>query len=316
MKKVLVTGAAGFLGSYLVEHHLNIGDEVAGVDNFISSNRCSKHHYVLRLDKRYSFYEVDICSQKFVDLFRYSNFDIIYNFACPASPPRYQQIPIETLLTCVIGTKNTLDIAKDNTVFIQASTSEVYGDPEVSPQRENYYGYVNSYGLRSCYDEGKRAAEALCFDYLNKLKIDARVVRIFNTYGPRMDPDDGRVMTNLVGQALKGLPLTIYGDGSQTRSFCYVTDLIRGITEMAFLTTNPGTPINIGNPDEFTIFELAEKISHRLGGKIYYKELPADDPRQRKPDISLAKKFLNWEPKINLDKGLDRMIEYMREVQC
>jgi UDP-glucuronate decarboxylase len=314
MKKILVTGAAGFLGSYLVEHHLAAGHQVIGVDNFLSSNRNSKHHWVLRHNKSYEFFEVDICSQTFVDLLKFKTFDVIYNFACPASPPRYQETPIETMLTCVQGTKNVLDLAKGDTVVVQASTSEVYGDPTVSPQNESYYGYVNSYGPRSCYDEGKRAAEALCFDYLNKHGVDARVVRIFNTYGPRMDPDDGRVVTNLVGQALKGKPLTIYGEGKQTRSFCYVDDLIRGIVAMSSLPKNPFTPINIGNPTEFTILQLAEKVTSKLGGIIRFRDLPVNDPMQRKPDIVLAKKILNWEPKVDLDKGLDLMIQYMKEV--
>lgn len=314
MKKVLVTGAAGFLGSYLVEHHVTLGHEVIGVDNFCSSDKNSRHHWALRRNNSYEFFEVDICSHAFVNLMKFKNFDIIYNFACPASPPRYQQIPIETMLTCVEGTKNVLDLARQNTIVVQASTSEVYGDPEVSPQPESYYGYVNSYGPRSCYDEGKRAAEALCFDYLNKNNVDARIVRIFNTYGPRMDPLDGRVVTNLIGQALKGKPLTIYGEGKQTRSFCYVDDLIRGVVAMSSLQKNPLTPINIGNPTEFTILQLAQKVSSRLGGKIEFNPLPINDPKQRKPDIELAKRILNWEPKIDLDNGLDEMILYMRQV--
>jgi len=314
MKKVLVTGAAGFLGSHLVDHHLLTGDCVVGIDNFSSSNKNSRHHWELRRHNTYEFFETDICSQTFINLLKFKDFDVIYNFACPASPPRYQQIPVETMLTCVQGTKNVLDLARHKTVVVQASTSEVYGDPEVSPQPESYFGHVNSYGPRSCYDEGKRAAEALCFDYLKQNGVDARIVRIFNTYGPRMDPYDGRVVTNLVGQALKGEPLTIYGDGRQTRSFCYVSDLIRGIVAMASLEKNPTTPINIGNPNEFTILQLAEKVSARLGGKIEFSPLPINDPMQRKPDIGLAKRILNWEPKIELDNGLDEMIRYMRQV--
>lgn len=314
MKKVLVTGAAGFLGSYLVEHHLLSGDVVVGVDNFFSSNKNSMHHWELRRQNSYEFFETNICSQTFIDLLKFKDFDVIYNFACPASPPRYQQIPIETMLTCVQGTKNVLDLARYKTVVVQASTSEVYGDSEISPQSESYFGHVNSYGPRSCYDEGKRAAEALCFDYLKQHGVDVRIARIFNTYGPRMDPHDGRVVTNLVGQALKGEPLTIYGDGSQTRSFCYVSDLIRGIVAMATLEKNPATPINLGNPNEFTILQLAQKVSQRLGGKIEFNPLPINDPKQRKPDICLAKSILSWEPKIELDNGLDEMIRYMRQV--
>ena len=216
------------------------------------------------------------------------------------------------MLTCVVGTNNVLNLATKNTVVVHASTSEVYGDPQVHPQSESYWGRVNSYGVRSCYDEGKRAAEALCFDHKNKRGTDARLVRIFNTYGPRMDPYDGRVITNLIGQVLRGETMTMYGEGTQSRSFCYVTDLIRAILAMAELKNNPGTPINIGNPNEFTMLELAEKIQSKIGGDISFSPLPKDDPRQRQPDITLAKKLLNWEPRIDLDTGLDRMIEYMR----
>lgn len=314
MKNILVTGAAGFLGSYLVEHHINAGDKVYGVDNFCSSDAFSKHHRMLTDSKNYVFVCQDIASEKFVCSHAHAVYDVIYNFACPASPPRYQEIPIETMMTCVVGTNNVLSLASKDTVVVHASTSEVYGDPRVHPQPESYWGSVNSYGIRSCYDEGKRAAEALCFDHRQKRGIDARLVRIFNTYGPRMHPADGRVITNLVGQALRGEPMTMYGDGSQSRSFCYVTDLIRAITTMASLPSNPGTPINIGNPNEFTILELAKKIQEKIGGEIDFSPLPKDDPRQRQPDITLAKKLLDWEPRISLDIGLDRMIEYMRSM--
>jgi UDP-glucuronate decarboxylase len=316
MKSILVTGASGFLGSYLVEHHLQAGDKVYGVDNFCSSNPFSKHHRALVDNSNYIFTKQDIASKDFVESHSGTSFDVIYNFACPASPPRYQEIPIETMMTCVVGTHNVLTLAGKNTVFIQASTSEVYGDPTVHPQPESYRGYVNSYGPRSCYDEGKRAAEALCFDHMQKNGIDARLVRIFNTYGPRMDPYDGRVVTNLVGQALAGETMTLYGDGTQTRSFCYVSDLIGGILSLASLPGNPNTPVNIGNPNEFTILELAELVQSKLGGKIEFLKLPKDDPRQRRPDITLAKQLLNWEPRINLDTGIDRMIEYMRSVNA
>jgi UDP-glucuronate decarboxylase len=314
MKNILVTGAAGFLGSYLVEHHLNTGDKVYGVDNFCSSNANANHHRVLVDRDNYIFSRQDITSHTFLNSHSQVSFDVIYNFACPASPPRYQEIPIETMMTCVEGTNNVLNLATKNTVVVHASTSEVYGDPAIHPQPENYWGHVNSYGIRSCYDEGKRAAEALCFDHRNMKGIDVRLVRIFNTYGPRMDPYDGRVITNLVGQALRGETLTMYGDGQQTRSFCYVTDLIRGIISLSKLPTNPGTPINIGNPNEFTILELAKKIQGKLGGDVSFLPLPKDDPKQRRPDITLAKEVLQWQPIVNLDEGLDHMISYMRSL--
>jgi len=311
MKRILVTGAAGFLGSYLVEHHLKLGDHVYGVDNFCSSNVLSKHHQLLLNDKNYFFSNLDVCDKNFVDTFISLNFDKIYNFACPASPPIYQSIPIETMMTCVLGTKNVLTLAKKDTVVVHASTSEVYGDPSVSPQPEAYRGNVNSYGPRACYDEGKRAAEALCYDFLNKFGTDVRLVRIFNTYGPRMDSKDGRIITNLVTQALGGKPLTIYGDGRQTRSFCYVTDLIRGVISLSDADKNPRSPINIGNPDEYSILQLAQKLQSKLGGEIsFVHPLPVDDPLQRKPNIKLAREFLNWSPVVNLDDGLDKMIKH------
>jgi len=316
MKHVLVTGAAGFLGSHLVRHHVNQGDRVYGVDNFSSSNPLSRHHRDLLNNNNghYYFISDDICSPKFPSYFSNIRLDVIYNFACPASPPRYQSIPIETTLTCVVGTNNVLKCADSSTVVVHSSTSEVYGDPSVSPQPETYRGHVNSYGPRSCYDEGKRAAEALCYDYFNKHGIDARLVRIFNTYGPHMDPDDGRVITNFISQALKKQPLTIYGEGQQTRSFCYVDDLIDGILKLAALPKNPGGPINIGNPNEFTIKELALKIQQKFGCEIEHKALPADDPLQRKPDITLAKNLLGWEPKVQLDEGLQKTIDYLSEI--
>lgn len=314
MRHVLVTGSAGFLGSHLVEHHILKGDRVYGVDNYCSSKALARHHRKLLkdCDGKYLFMIGDICSEKEMDRLKGIHFDIIYNFACPASPPRYQNIPIETTLTCVVGTNNVLNLARPNTVVVHASTSEVYGNPNVSPQPEKYHGNVNSYGPRSCYDEGKRAAEALCFDHRFKRGTDARLVRIFNTYGPHMDLEDGRVVTNFINQGLNGKPLTVYGDGKQTRSFCYVSDLIAGITSLAELPENPGTPVNIGNPNEFTMLELAEKVQRRFGSKIEFMPLPVDDPMQRRPDISLANRLLNWTPTIQLEEGLDKTIEYFR----
>lgn len=327
MKTVLVTGAAGFLGSHLVKHHLEEGDTVIGVDDFCSSSKTSKHFANLLQHRKFEFFEQDIreyitdwpkkCR---IDL----KFDLIYNFACPASPPRYQEQPVHTLLTCTQGVANMLDLAREHkAVLVHASTSEIYGDPDRSPQTESYKGCVNSYGPRACYDEGKRAAEALCYDYLNKFDTDARMVRIFNTYGPNMDPYDGRVVSNFIVQALKGGPLTIYGDGSQTRSFCYVDDLIRGIVALGALEKNPGGPINLGNPNEFTVARLASLVADKLfppltrdnfGMRVEYRGLPTDDPLQRCPNIDRAKEVLKWEPRIELDEGLDRTIEYFRKV--
>ncbi|MBM3194553.1 MAG: NAD-dependent epimerase/dehydratase family protein [Chlamydiae bacterium] len=316
-KKILITGSAGFLGSHLVEHHLSMGDVVYGIDNFSSSKPSSKHHQNLIKNSGYFFVCGDITDSYIInDAFGVialkKNFDKIYNFACPASPPRYQEIPIETMMTCVVGTKNVLSLASSSTVVLHASTSEVYGDPSINPQPESYRGSVNSYGPRSCYDEGKRAAEALCYDYRNKFNVDTRLVRIFNTYGPQMDLRDGRVITNFIDQSLRGNPLTVYGDGSQTRSFCYVSDLIRGIVSLADLKENPKTPVNLGNPEEFTILELAKKMSKNFNVKIEHRLLPIDDPLQRRPDITIAKSILGWKPLVNLDEGLSRTIDYFR----
>jgi UDP-glucuronate decarboxylase len=327
MGNILITGAAGFLGSHLMLHHLKQGDNVLGLDNYSSSKKDSRHIKLLRelySPDRYSLCEVDITEYMDVlwevDKFLAKcpgKFDKIYNFACPASPPRYQEIPVETLLTCTVGTANILQLAKQHeSIVVHASTSEVYGDPIISPQPETYRGNVNPYGMRSCYDEGKRAAEALCYDYLNKHNTDVRLVRIFNTYGPHMDAEDGRVISNFIMQALRGVPLTIYGEGRQTRSFCYVDDLIRAIVAMGNLEKNPGTPINIGNPNEFTVKELAYKVSmffwQNSKTSIRSLPLPPDDPLQRKPDITLAKEILGWEPKIQLEEGLSRTIEWFR----
>lgn len=327
MKNVLVTGAAGFLGSHLMLHHIKNGDKVLGIDNFSSSAIDSAHVNLIRgLNPGKSvLLNLDITDSSAVTSVtgNYSTFfdgkiDLIYNFACPASPPRYQAIPVETMLTCVVGTANMLDVArKFGSTLVHASTSEIYGDPEHSPQLETYRGNVNSYGPRACYDEGKRAAESLCYDYYNKYKVDARVVRIFNTYGPHMDPEDGRVVSNFICQTLKEEPITVYGHGQQTRSFCYVDDLIRAIVSMGSLPNNPGTPINIGNPNEFTIQELADLVHEVLNvkeRKIIRMEMPKDDPTQRRPDITLANNILGWEPKVQLREGLLNTIEYFRKI--
>lgn len=323
MKRVIVTGAAGFLGSHLAKHHLEAGDKVLGIDDFSSSDSRSRHLADLQSYENFSFLVHDI-SQPLPYTVDTWEPKLIYNFACPASPPRYQEMPIHTMMTCVAGTKNMLTVADaSHATLVHASTSEVYGDPEVSPQNETYRGCVNSYGPRSCYDEGKRAAEALCYDYLYKHGTDARLVRIFNTYGPNMDPYDGRVVTNFIRQALKLEKITIYGEGTQTRSFCYVDDLIRGIVALGALQENPRTPVNIGNPNEFTILELAEEVARMMGATedaivgnwlFETRPLPTDDPIQRCPDITRAKELLGWEPKVQLREGLDRTITYLRTV--
>lgn len=338
-KNVLITGVAGMLGSHLALHHLEAGDHVVGIDNFYSSSPESDHlkklMYTKRWANRFVFDQRDICHSKihsYVDDAFYSfdegerDIDIIYNFACPASPPIYQSMPVETLMTCTLGVKNILDIARNNrdATVVHASTSEVYGDPSHSPQKESYWGNVNSFGPRSCYDEGKRAAEALCYDYLHKYDVDVRLARIFNTYGPHMDQNDGRVISNFIVQALQGNPLTIYGTGEQTRSFCYVDDLINGIIKLGDTPNNPLQPVNIGNPHEFTMNELAEKINRKIrsetfekGSKVItieYRPLPKDDPTQRRPDITVAQELLSWQPYVQLDEGLDRTIEYFRKI--
>jgi UDP-glucuronate decarboxylase len=324
----MVTGAAGFLGSHLMLHHMDAGDSVLGIDNYSSSNidsdhvklikaRCHNHNF----NSFSSLVTCDITDNAALSSVVYqrycaSRFDVIYNFACPASPPIYQADPIKTMMTCVVGLQNVLQIATYmKSKVVHASTSEVYGDPTCPVQSESYRGCVNSYGPRACYDEGKRAAEALCFDYLNKFGLDVRLVRIFNTYGPRMDPNDGRVVSNLICQALRGEKMTIYGEGLQTRSFCYVDDLIRGIVALADFPANPKTPINLGNPVEFTIRQLAQQISSKMSisNGISYLPMPVDDPRRRQPDIALAKVLLNWEPKVTLSEGLDKTIAYFSE---
>lgn len=303
----LITGGAGFLGSHLCERLLGQGEEVLCMDNFFTGRRKNVAH--LMANPNFELMRHDV-----VDPFKVE-VDRIYNLACPASPVHYQHNPIKTVKTSVMGAINCLGLAKRvGARILQASTSEVYGDPEVHPQPESYRGNVNPIGLRACYDEGKRCAETLFFDYHRENTVDIRVVRIFNTYGPRMLPNDGRVVSNFIVQALRGEDLTIYGDGSQTRSFCFVDDLIEAMIRTMEQDQTVG-PVNIGNPVEFTIRELAEKVLGKIEGpsKIVKEDLPSDDPMQRKPDISLAQKVLGWTPNIELSEGLDRTIPYFRQ---
>ncbi len=304
--RILVTGGAGFLGSHLCERLLKDGHEVVCLDNLFTGQKSNIAH--LLPNPHFEFVRHDV-----IDPFKYE-VDQIYNLACPASPPHYQFNPIKTTKTSVMGAINCLGLAKRVKARVfQASTSEVYGDPSVHPQPESYWGNVNPIGKRSCYDEGKRCAETLFFDYHRENKVDIRVIRIFNTYGPRMHPNDGRVVSNFIVQAIKGEDLTIYGDGTQTRSFCYVDDLIEGFVRFMAQTETVG-PMNLGNPGEFTMLQLAEKTIQLVGGKskIVHKPLPSDDPKQRRPDITLAKRVLKWEPQVPLEEGLKRTIAYFR----
>ncbi len=304
MKRILVTGGAGFLGSHLVERLLNEGNDVLCLDNFFTGSKRNILH--LMDNHRFELIRHDITQPILLEV------DEIYHFACPASPVHYQYNPVKTIKTNVMGTIHMLGLAKRvKARILLASTSEVYGDPKVHPQREDYWGHVNPIGIRSCYDEGKRVAETLMMDYHRQNRVDIRIIRIFNTYGPRMAPNDGRVVSNFILQALRGEDITVYGDGSQTRSFCYVDDLIEGTIRMMKQDGFIG-PVNLGNPDEFTILELAEKIIDLTGSKskIVFKPLPQDDPTQRRPDISLAREKLNWEPTIRLEEGLRKTIEY------
>ena len=306
-KRVLVTGGAGFLGSHLCERLLNESCDVLCLDNFYSGIRDNVLH--LMNNPHFELVRHDVTFPIYVEV------DEIYNLACPASPIHYQWDPVQTTKTSVHGAINMLGLAKRTKAKIfQASTSEVYGDPEVHPQQEGYWGRVNPIGIRSCYDEGKRCAETLFFDYHRQHALEIKVVRIFNTYGPRMHPNDGRVVSNFIVQALRGEDITIYGDGSQTRSFCYVDDLIEGFVLMMASPREITGPINMGNPGEFTIRELAEMVLKMVGGKsrLVMMPLPQDDPKQRQPDITLAKNTLGWEPKIKLEEGLDKTIEYFR----
>lgn len=309
MKNILVTGGAGFLGSNLCARLLKDGNSVICVDNLYTGRMVNIEG--MMDNPNFRFIEHNIIEPLDID-----NIDEIYNLACPASPPHYQKSPTYTTKTSVIGIINMLELAtKNNAKIMQFSTSEVYGDPIVHPQVESYRGNVNPIGIRSCYDEGKRCAEALCFDYNREFGTKIKVIRIFNTYGPNMDPADGRVVSNFILQALKGEDITLYGDGSQTRSFCYVDDLIEGIVRMMNSDDSFLGPVNLGNPGEFTVKELADMVVKLTGSssKVVYQELPSDDPTQRKPDISLAKEKLGgWEPKINLEKGLLNSIEYFK----
>jgi UDP-glucuronate decarboxylase len=307
-KRILVTGGAGFLGSHLCERLLGEGHEVVCADNFYTGRKANIRHLLAN-----PFFEVirhDICFPLYIEV------DEIYNLACPASPVHYQFDPVQTTKTSVHGSINMLGLAKRvRAKILQASTSEVYGDPDVHPQPESYWGRVNPIGFRSCYDEGKRCAETLFFDYHRQHKLQIKVARIFNTYGPRMHPNDGRVVSNFIMQALQGEDITIYGDGSQTRSFCYVDDLIDGLIRLMNTPDDFTGPVNIGNPGEFSILRLAEIIIGLTGSgsRIRFEPLPADDPTQRKPDISLAMEKLDWRPGIHLEEGLKKTIEYLRQ---
>ena len=303
--KILLTGAAGFLGSHLTSKLLDSGHDVIGLDD-LSTGSLSNLSSALK-NPSFSFVEHDVRIPYQAEV------DAILNFACPASPKNYQIDPVRTIETNFLGIINMLHLAKETGArVLQASTSEVYGDPVVSPQPESYWGNVNPIGIRSCYDEGKRAAETLCFDYKRQYGVDTRVVRIFNTYGPNMAVGDGRVVSNFIVQALQGHPITIYGDGSQTRSFCFASDLIDGIYKMLTMENQIETPINLGNPGEFSMLELAEKVISITNSKsrIIYEPLPQDDPRQRKPDISLAKSILGWQPLVDLESGIRSTAQY------
>jgi len=303
--KILVTGGAGFIGSQLSEKLLDQGHEVIVIDNYFTGQKSNVHH--LMDNKNFELIRHDVTMPFFIEV------DQIYNLACPASPVHYQHNGIKTVKTSVMGAINMLGLAKRiGARMLQASTSEVYGDPDVHPQVESYWGNVNPIGIRSCYDEGKRVAETLCFNYHWQNNVDIKIIRIFNTYGPKMHPFDGRVVSNFIMQALQGQDITIYGDGMQTRSFQYVDDLLNGMTELMNSRDGFTGPVNVGNPNEFTIKQLAENVIKLTNtkSKIIYQPLPQDDPMQRKPDISLAKKELDWEPKIQLEEGLIKTIEY------
>ena len=309
-KRILVTGGAGFLGSHLIDRLLARGDEVLCVDNLFTGDKSNLDH--LNGHPRFEFMRHDICFPLYVEV------DHIYNLACPASPIHYQHDPVQTTKTSVIGAINVLGLAKRLKARVfQASTSEVYGDPAVHPQVESYWGNVNPIGLRSCYDEGKRCAETLFMDYQRQHGLDIKIARIFNTYGPRMHPGDGRVVSNFIIQALEGRPITIYGDGSQTRSFCFYADLIDGFVRLMDTDKDFAGPVNLGNPVEFSIKELAEAVLELTGSKsdLIFLPLPSDDPTQRRPNISLAREKLDWEPRVQLREGLSTTIDYFVELR-
>lgn len=308
-KRILVTGGSGFLGSHLIDRLIDRGDEVLCVDNLFTGTKQNIDH--LHANPLFEFMRHDICFPLYVEV------DEIYNLACPASPVHYQHDPVRTTKTSVIGSINMLGLAKRlNCRIFQASTSEVYGDPKTHPQKEEYWGNVNPIGIRSCYDEGKRCAETLFFDYHRQFGLDVKIARIFNTYGPRMHPADGRVVSNFIMQALKGEPITLYGDGLQTRSFCYRDDLVEGFLKLMDTGPDFTGPVNIGNPNEFTILELAELVIEFTDSTsvIEFHPLPQDDPLQRQPDISVARTKLDWEPAIQLREGLQRTIAYFRDL--
>ncbi|MBP5671878.1 MAG: SDR family oxidoreductase [Victivallales bacterium] len=308
-KRILITGGAGFLGSHLAERMLNEGHDVLVVDNFFTGTKDNLKH--IMGNPHLEIMRHDVTFPLYVEV------DEIFNLACPASPIHYQFDPVQTTKTSVHGAINMLGLAKRvKAKILQASTSEVYGDPEVHPQVESYWGHVNCTGIRSCYDEGKRCAETLFFDYWRQHKTRIKVIRIFNTYGPRMHPNDGRVVSNFIVQALNNQDITLFGDGNQTRSFCFVDDLIEGMVRLMNTGDDVTGPVNVGNPGEFTIRELAEKVIKLTGSKskLVFKPLPQDDPRQRKPDITLAKKLLDWEPKVPLEEGLKKTIAYFEKL--
>lgn len=308
MATIVITGGAGFLGSHLTDRLIARGDDVICVDNLFTGRKDNIRHLIGH--PQYEFIRHDVVNPLYVEC------DQIYNLACPASPVSYQYNPIKTIKTSSVGTVNVLGLAKRcNARLLHASTSEVYGDPEVHPQTEDYWGHVSSIGPRSCYDEGKRVAESLCINYHRSHNVAVRIIRIFNTYGPRMDPNDGRVVSNFINQALRGQDISVYGEGNQTRSFCFVDDLIDGMIRLMEQDETTG-PVNIGNPVETSMLELAQTVIDLVGSdsRIAYLPLPKDDPTQRCPDITRAKKYLDWEPKVRLEKGLHATIEYYREL--